>query len=77
MPAIDRSPIKYNHDEECHNTLTFDQNKMIKNHDSLKEPSYISTGSTVAIQHEDSGSWNHGTIVMRADINISDCSYKM
>ena len=44
------------------------QNQTIMNNDTLKQPSAIPAGSTIAIQCNAGGPWTNGTIVKQGNV---------
>ena len=52
-----------NHKDEYYRALKSRQEAYIKNNDSCKNSTIFSSGSTVAIQMEDGGSWVYGKII--------------
>ena len=56
------SLVLYGYNEDRFNVLKIRQGKLIKNNDTLKEPTFTSMGSIVFVQREDGGLWMHGTV---------------
>ena len=62
MPITDRIPVGLDNDEEHHEAIIKRKMKDDKNKDTPKNYVSIPIGSTVAVQQEGGGLWNHGTI---------------
>ena len=75
MSIINRALIGLNNDDEHYEALIKRQTKNDKNHDTFRRYASISMGSTVVVQHEDGGSWTHGTVESKGNHNHNDRSY--
>ena len=73
MPVVDCKPIGQDSDDDHHNKLVDRQGK--NDNDTSPVFSNIPIGSAVAVQHEDSRPWTHGTVVDTGDLNHHDRSY--
>ena len=73
MPVLDQKPIGQDCDDDHHTKLVDRQGK--SDNDTSPVFSNIPTGSAVAVQHEDSGPWTHGTVVGKGSHNHHDRSY--
>ena len=73
MPVLDCKPIRQDYDDDHHTKLVDRQGK--NDNDISPVFSNIPIGSAVAVQHEDSGPWTHGTVVNMGDHNHHDRSY--
>ena len=73
MPVVDCKPIGQDCDDDHHNKLVDRKGK--NNNDTSPVFSNIPIGSAVAVLHEDSGPWTHGTVVNTGDHNHHDRLY--
>ena len=58
-----QSTLIYNYDEDHYYLLKLRQNSLVKKNDTLHKHVFILTGSTVAVQREDSRTLMHGTVM--------------
>ena len=75
MPVVDRKPIGQDCNENHHTKLVDRQGK--NDNDTSPVFSNIPIGSAVAVQHEDSGPWTHGTVVGKGNLNHHGRSYSI
>ena len=73
MPVVDCQPSGQDCDDDHHSKLVDRQGK--NDNDTSPVFSNIPIGSAIAVQHEDSGPWTHGTVANMADHNHNDSPY--
>ena len=73
MPVVDCKPIRQDCDDDHHSKLVDRQGK--NDNDTSPVFSNIPIGSALAVQHEDSRPWTHGTVVNMGDHSHHDKSY--
>ena len=73
VPVLGCKPVGQECDDEHHSKLVDRQNK--NNNDASPVFASLPIGPAVVVQHEDRGSWTHGTIVGTSDHNHHDCAY--
>ena len=77
MPLINRPPVGIDKDGECYEVLVDRKIKDDENQGTPRNYVYISTGSTVVVQHEDGQLWTHNTVEGKGDHNHHDRSYNI
>ena len=73
MPVVDQKPIGQDCDDDHHMKAVERHRK--NDNDTSPVFSNIPIGSAVAVQHEDSSPWTHGTVVSKGNHNHHDRSY--
>ena len=73
MPVVDHKPIGKDCDDNHHSKLVDRQGK--NDNDTSPVLLNIHIGSAIAVQHEDSRPWTHGTVVNMGNQNHHDRSY--
>ena len=63
LPHMGRELINVNNDDDDYEALKSRQEACTKNNDTHKDSTLFSSGSTVAVQIEDGGSWLHGVMI--------------
>ena len=77
LPIINRLPMGIDNDEGHYEVLVKRQTKDYQNQGTPRNYVSIPTGSTVAIQCEDRGTWTHGTLEGKGYHKHHDRSYNI
>ena len=77
MPAINRSPINEDNDEDHYEVLVARQCKTDKIYDTLREYNLIPIGSAIVVQWKDGKPWTNETVVDDGNYDHNSWSHRI